>query len=181
MALRIILFTTSIFLIGCVSNTPRKVTVIDKSENRAIVESVVIQKDSKQIKKDKEKPVFIAPVTVEKKFESWVRPIEAKVTKKYSKNSKGMTFSSVPDQRVMAIRDGEVTYIGNQMKSLGEIIIIKHSLGFYSTYTQLSNIKISLGDKIKKGQIIGLSSNKSFYFEMKKYDQHIDPSIYINF
>jgi lipoprotein NlpD len=92
-----------------------------------------------------------------------------------------MTFSSIPDQRVMAIRDGEVTYIGNQMKSLGEIIIIKHSLGFYSTYTQLRNIKISLGDKVKKGQIIGLSSNKSFYFEMKKYDQHIDPSIYINF
>ncbi|MEK9887187.1 MAG: hypothetical protein VW735_00390, partial [Gammaproteobacteria bacterium] len=70
MALRIIFFTTSIFLIGCVSNAPRKVTVIDKSENRAIVESVVIQKDFKQIKKDKEKPVFIAPVTVEKKFES---------------------------------------------------------------------------------------------------------------
>ncbi|MDC0447359.1 hypothetical protein OAL99_05680, partial [Gammaproteobacteria bacterium] len=76
------------------SNAPRKVTVIDKSENRAIVESVVIQKDSKKIKKDKEKLVFIAPVKVEKKFESWVRPIEAKVTKKYSKNSKGMTFSS---------------------------------------------------------------------------------------
>ena len=181
MALRIIFYIASIFLIGCVSNAPRKVTVIDKSENRAIVESVVFQKDSKQTKKDNEKAYFFAPVKVEKKFESWVRPIEAKVTKKYSKKSKGMTFSSVPAQRVMAIRDGEVTYIGKQMKSLGEIMIIKHSLGFYSTYTQLSNIKISLGDKVKKGQIIGLSSNKSFYFEMKKYDQHIDPSIYINF
>jgi hypothetical protein len=48
MALRIIFFIASIFLIGCVSNAPRKVTVIDKSENRAIVESVVIQKDSKR-------------------------------------------------------------------------------------------------------------------------------------
>ena len=115
----------------------------------------------------------------ETKSTSWLIPIEAEVAKKYSKKSRGMTFSSIPGQRINAIRDGEVTFTGNQMKSLGGVVIIKHSLGFYSTYTQMKNIEVSLGEKVTTGQLIGLTSNKPFYFEMKKFDQHIDPMAYI--
>jgi lipoprotein NlpD len=65
------------------------------------------------------------------------------------------------------------------MKSYGKMIIIKHPLGFYSTYTQNQSLKVKNGDKIKKGQVIALTGKGDFYFEMKKFETPINPLKYL--
>jgi lipoprotein NlpD len=65
------------------------------------------------------------------------------------------------------------------MKSYGKMIIIKHPLGFYSTYTQNQSLKVKHGDKIKKGQVIALTGKGDFYFEMKKFETPINPLKYL--
>ncbi len=59
------------------------------------------------------------------------------------------------------------------------MIIIKHPLGFYSTYTQNQSLKVKDGDNVTKGQVIALTSNNDFYFEMKKFETPINPLKYL--
>jgi lipoprotein NlpD len=38
---------------------------------------------------------------------------------------------------------------------------------------------VSEGDEIEKGQVIAITGNKPFYFEMKKYEEPINPLKYL--
>ena len=90
-----------------------------------------------------------------------------------------LLFNTKPGQEVRAIRDGIITYSGNKMKSFGKMLIIKHPLGFYSSYTQNQSLKVERGDQVKKGQIIALTGINDFYFEMKKFKTPINPLKYL--
>jgi len=72
-----------------------------------------------------------------------------------------------------------VVYSGDKMTSYGKMIIIKHAYGFYSIYNQNHEIYVSEGDSIEKGQVIAITGNKPFYFEMKKYEEPINPLKYL--
>jgi len=72
-----------------------------------------------------------------------------------------------------------VVYSGDKMTSYGKMIIIKHAYGFYSIYNQNQEIYVSEGDNIEKGQVIAITGNKPFYFEMKKYEEPINPLKYL--
>ena len=90
-----------------------------------------------------------------------------------------MTYNNVLGQDVRAVRKGEVVYSGDKMTSYGKMIIIKHAYGFYSIYNQNQEIYVSEGDSIEKGQVIAITGNKPFYFEMKKYEEPINPLKYL--
>jgi lipoprotein NlpD len=72
-----------------------------------------------------------------------------------------------------------VVYSGDRMASYGKMVIIKHSYGFYSIYNQNQELLVSEGDTIEKGQLIALTGDKPFYFEMKKYEEPINPLKYL--
>ena len=83
-------------------------------------------------------------------------------------------------QAVLVIdQKGEVVYSGDRMASYGKMIIIKHAYGFYSIYNQNQELLVSEGDSIEKGQLIALTGDKPFYFEMKKYEEPINPLKYL--
>ena len=143
------------FLSGCLTNVPGQVTVVEKSFNKIEVE----QQTNK----------------------NWTLPVDSSILKNYSEknNHLGLTFNNNAGQDVRAVRKGEVVYSGNKMTSYGKMIIIKHAFGFYSIYNQNQDLLVSEGDLIKKGQVISITGNKPFYFEMKKYEEHINPLKYL--
>lgn len=160
-------------LSGCLSSSNKpQVVIIEKSINQhnidqtRLANNVAIVKKTKQIKKKTSK-------------KSWTIPVAGKIIKTFSKKHTGLTFNTKPNQDVRAIRDGVVVYSGDKMKSYGKMIIIKHPLGFYSTYTQNQSLEVKYGDKIKKGQVIALTSKDNFYFEMKKFETPINPLKYL--
>jgi len=160
-------------LSGCLpSSSKTQVIVVEKSTNQhnidqtRLVSNTVIVKKTKKIKKKSSK-------------KSWSIPVVGKVIKTFSKEHTGLTFNTNPGQDVRAIRDGIVVYSGDKMKSYGKMIIIKHPLGFYSTYTQNQSLEVKYGDKIKKGQVIALTSKDNFYFEIKKFETPINPLKYL--
>ena len=164
---------TAISLSGCFSSSNKtQVIIVEKSINQQninqtrLANNTVVVKKTKKIKKK-----------VSKK--SWSIPVAGKVIKTFSKKHTGLTFNTKPGQDVRAIRDGIVVYSGDKMKSYGKMIIIKHPLGFYSTYTQNQSLEVKYGDKIKKGQLIALTSKDNFYFEMKKFETPINPLKYL--
>jgi murein DD-endopeptidase MepM/ murein hydrolase activator NlpD len=69
--------------------------------------------------------------------------------------------------------------------SWGNIIVIQHD-GIYSTsYSHLKSMDVKAGDKVKKGQVIGLvghtglSTKDHLHFELLKNAEAIDPINYL--
>ncbi|SMN14483.1 Lipoprotein NlpD [uncultured Candidatus Thioglobus sp.] len=154
----------SMTLVSCFSDEVKKpVIIIDKSSGR---ENINLVNFNIQTNKPTAKKAQFIPVTGE-------------IIKGFSKKHQGLTFNTSPGQVVRAIRDGIVVYSGNKMKSHGEMIIIKHPLGFYSSYTQNQTLKVVSGNKVKKGQIVALTGKNNFYFEMKKFKTPINPLNYL--
>ena len=88
-------------------------------------------------------------------------------------------WNNASGQEVRAVRKGEVVYSGDRMASYGKMIIIKHAYGFYSIYNQNQELLVSEGDSIEKGELIAITGDKPFYFEMKKYEEPINPLKYL--
>jgi len=154
----------SLILSGCLTNEPGQVTVVEKSFNKVLDEN----QNNAQAK-------------LASNNKNWSLPVAAEILKKFSleNNHAGLTYNTVLGQDVRAVRKGEVVYSGDKMTSYGKMIIIKHAYGFYSIYNQNHEIYVSEGDSIEKGQVIAITGNKPFYFEMKKYEEPINPLKYL--
>ncbi len=152
-------------LSGCLTNQPGQVVVEEKSFN-------LVETSSQQSKTQSKK------TNIKK---NWSLPVESSILKNYSAQDEhfGLTFDNTAGQEVRAVRKGEVAYSGDRMTSYGKMIIIKHAYGFYSIYNQNQELLVSEGDIIEKGQLIALTGDKPFYFEMKKYEEPINPLKYL--
>ena len=80
---------------------------------------------------------------------------------------------------VMASSAGRVAFAG-RLDIRGNIVIVDHGYGIYSTYSHLSQIHVTRGQSVVKGQIIGVtgdtgrSSGPHFHWEMAVNGAFID-------
>lgn len=171
----LVLLITLSTLSGCFSSDQsRSVIVVDKSINQHNIEPTRLSSTHSEDTPKSKKTAKHAP-----KSKSWSIPVNARVIKKFSQQHSGVTFNTQAKQSIRAIRDGKVVYIGDKIKSHGNMIIVKHPLGFYSIYTQTQSQQIKLGDEVNKGQIIAKTTQRDFYFEMKKFETPINPLNYL--
>ena len=161
-----------ILLSGCFSNNTQSVVIIDKSVRQDDTAQQHNKKKHKPLVKSNKKPAA-------KARKSWSIPVKASIAQGFSKPHPGLRFHTKAGQTIHAVRDGVVVYSGDKMTSHGQMIIIKHPFGFYSSYTQAQNLKVAVGDKVEKGQTIAVTSQQPFYFEMKKFSSSIDPKPYL--
>ncbi|QCX32484.1 M23 family metallopeptidase [Caloramator sp. E03] len=118
-------------------------------------------------------------------------PVEGKITthfgenieanKKY--NSNGIKIEVAEGSEVKSVYSGKVERIDYD-DQLGVSIIINHGNNFKSRYGYLSDIKVSEGENVTKGTVIGLSgkdnSSKScLYFELLKNDEPVNVEEYM--
>jgi murein DD-endopeptidase MepM/ murein hydrolase activator NlpD len=68
----------------------------------------------------------------------------------------GVDLASIARDKVQACNSGNVVFDGF-MGIYGNVIIIDHGMGLQSLYAHLSQILAHKGDRIKRGQIIGLT------------------------
>ncbi|BBB23543.1 conserved hypothetical protein [Isorropodon fossajaponicum endosymbiont JTNG4] len=165
-----------LLMTGCFSSQ-QEVIIVEKSINLQNISQQKLTNNSSNTKKRKEKTTK----KINKKTNRWSIPVKGNISKTFSTKNKhlGLTFDTKIGQNVRAIRDGEVVYVGNKMKSHGKMIIIRHPFGFYSSYTQNKDLIVENGDTVTKGQIIAITNKIPFYFEMKKFKQPINPIKYL--
>ncbi len=70
----------------------------------------------------------------------------------------GIDFTASVGTPVYATGDGVVTYAGRG-NGFGIHIKIDHGFGYVTVYAHLSKLKVKKGQKVKRGEIIGLSGN----------------------
>ena len=96
----------------------------------------------------------------------------------------GVDFRAPLGTPVYATSDGVVDKVEFQNSGYGNHIRIEHDDSFKSMYAQLSEIKVKVGQKIKKGDLIGLvgssgtSTAPHLHYEVIKNGEKVDPVEY---
>lgn len=93
----------------------------------------------------------------------------------------GMDFTANQGTEVYATGDGFVEEIERKKWGYGNCIIINHGYGYKTRYAHLSGFKVKVGQKIKRGELIGLvgSTGKStgphLHYEVEVNGQKVNP------
>ncbi len=119
---------------------------------------------------------------------SW--PVHGSVISKFGPKSGGLyndgiNISAKEGEVVKASEDGNVAYVGNELKGYGNLIIVKHSGGWITAYAHLKDSLVKRGQKVDKGQrigTVGASGNVNspqLYFGLRKGRDAINPENYL--
>lgn len=86
---------------------------------------------------------------------------------------------------VMAAGDGVVVAVGHSALGYGNFVVIAHGSGIATLYGHLLVTKATVGQKVTRGQVIGLEGSTGYstgphvHFELRVYDQVTDPMPYL--
>lgn len=103
---------------------------------------------------------------------------------KIRKEHTGLDFTAPIGTPTIATADGVVVTAGHSSGGYGNQIEIDHGFGIVTKYAHLSEIKVSEGQKVKRGDLIaltgntGLSSGPHLHYEIIKNGEKIDPVDY---
>ena len=118
-------------------------------------------------------------------------PVRGKVITSYGaktngKANEGINLSVPEGTPVRAAEDGVVGYSGNELKSYGNLVLVRHSNGYVTAYAHASEVLVKRGDAIKRGQIIAKSGQSGevgspqLHFEIRKGSSPVDPLQFLN-
>ena len=100
---------------------------------------------------------------------------------KIRKKHTGIDLEARMGTDVYATGDGVVKFAGFKGNGYGIHIDVDHGYGFVTKYAHLSELKVKPGQKIKRGQVIGLSGNTGqskgphLHYEVIKNNVKINP------
>ncbi len=98
----------------------------------------------------------------------------------------GIDFTADKGTEVYVTGDGYVEAIENNHWGYGKSIVINHGFGYQTRYAHLSAFKVRVGQKVKRGELIGLigSTGKStgphLHYEVVKDGNKVDPIGYFH-
>jgi murein DD-endopeptidase MepM/ murein hydrolase activator NlpD len=113
-------------------------------------------------------------------------PVRGRIISGFGKKANGERNDginlAVPEgTEVKAAEDGTVIYAGNELKSYGNLVLIRHDGGWVSAYAHNSALQVKRGEKVSRGQIIALSgmsggvTTPQVHFELRKDATPVDP------
>ncbi len=95
----------------------------------------------------------------------------------------GINIKLAPGTPIRAAENGVVSYVGNEMRSFGNLILISHADGYVTTYGHVATMSVYKGQAVKKGDIIGTSgatgdvSIPQLHFEVRKNGSAKNPKL----
>ncbi len=117
--------------------------------------------------------------------QTWSYPLpDSKVISPYGgrRNHAGVDLKTTPNDNVLAAFDGVVTR-SSPYAGYGNCIVIKHSYGLETLYSHQSKNLVKVGDKVKAGQVIGLTgrtgraTTEHLHFEVHFKGRRFDPAL----
>jgi murein DD-endopeptidase MepM/ murein hydrolase activator NlpD len=123
-------------------------------------------------------PAAIEKIAAEQRQDRYPLPQSAALMRPYGWHPNGpnqaIVFSSGVDLAaaagtpVYAVTSGTVAFAGTQ-SPWDSMIVINHKRGRQTRYGYLSGLKVKVGQRVQRGQVIGLvsSSHSALHFEMR--------------
>ncbi|MDR0319610.1 MAG: LysM peptidoglycan-binding domain-containing M23 family metallopeptidase [Rickettsiales bacterium] len=98
----------------------------------------------------------------------------------------GINIKAVRGDPVSAAENGVVAYAGNEIKGLGNLVIIKHADNFMTVYAHLDTILVERGKTVARGAKIGSAgatgkvSSPQLHFELRQGTRALNPVNYLS-
>lgn len=92
----------------------------------------------------------------------------------------GWTVVAPRHSRVRSVALGEVVFAGAR-KGYGQLVIVAHPGGYHSVYAHLSEIRVALGERVTRGQALGVIGSTGslngvgLYFEWRHHGRSLNP------
>ena len=96
----------------------------------------------------------------------------------------GMDYTAPVGTEIYATGDGEVIRVQKKRTGYGLNVIIRHGYGYETLYAHMNKIKVKRGQKVKRGEVIGLVGNTGtsvgahLHYEVHKEGRKVNPANY---
>ena len=126
---------------------------------------------------------------------TWPCPASSRITSRFgarssptegaSSNHKGIDIGAPTGTNIVAAASGTVV-VSTYSYSAGNYIMINHGGGVYTVYMHASKLLASVGDSVKKGEVIakvgstGYSTGPHLHFGIRVNGTYVNPSQYVS-
>lgn len=164
-----------------------KVENKNTSKDVSVDKPVQVKKTEQKISSDPSKKLPTINKRSSSKF-SW--PVRGKILSGYGTKSNGLfndgiNISATRGTDVKAAENGVVAYAGNEVKGMGNLVIIQHAGGWMTVYAHMDSMVVQRGTKVTVGQKIGTVGatgkvdTPQLHFEIRKGTKAYNPSVYL--
>jgi len=104
----------------------------------------------------------------------------------FRKRHTGMDFACPPGNPIYATGDGVVVKVAHERKGYGNHVEIDHGFGYMTRYAHMSKIYVELGQKLSRGDCIGLSGRSGritgphLHYEVMYRKDYVNPALYMD-
>ncbi len=120
----------------------------------------------------------------------FIWPVQGTVLLKYGAGAGGLYNDGVNIRAergapILAADNGVVTYVGNELRGFGNLILIKHADDYVTAYAHTENPMVARGDVVERGQKIssvgstGAVTQPQLHFEIRRGRKSADPMKYL--
>lgn len=117
-------------------------------------------------------------------------PVQGKVISGYGAradgtHNDGVNLSVPLGTDVHAAEDGEVIYVGDDLKAYGKLVLVRHDNGWVTAYAHNDDISVKRGDKVARGQVVakagktGPVDQPQVHFELRQDSKAVDPTAFM--
>lgn len=171
-------------------NTVTKTTEkkpVDKKSVKVVENKKIERQEPKKISSD---PTKKLPKITKRSSAKFTWPVRGKILSNYGAKANGLfndgiNISATRGTSVKAAENGVVAYAGNEVKGMGNLIIIQHSDGFMTVYAHMDSMTVRRGTRVTVGQKIGTVGKTGkvdtpqLHFEIRKGTRAYNPTSYL--
>lgn len=159
-----------------------------KAETKTKTEPAKKQTENK--KSEEKKSVKKLPAITARSSSKFSWPVRGKILSNYGSKSNGLFNDGINiganrGTTVGAAENGVVAYAGNEVKGMGNLVIIQHSDGWMTVYAHMDSLAVRRGARVGVGQKIGTVGQSGkvdkpqLHFEVRKGTKAYNPIQYL--
>lgn len=95
----------------------------------------------------------------------------------YGPGNRGIEYHTDAGDTVRASAAGEVSFAGLVAKEL--YVTLDHGGGVFSSYSYLSRISVTQGQRVSQGDVIGLAGERLLHFGVRVNGEYVDPMTFV--
>jgi murein DD-endopeptidase MepM/ murein hydrolase activator NlpD len=171
-----------------IKKTGAKKQAAKKQETKKVEKTPVKKAEPK--KQEQKKKARTAQKMVARSSSKFSWPVRGKILSGYGSKSNGLFNDGINIKAnrgttVSAAENGFVAYAGNEVKGMGNLVIIQHADGWMTVYAHMDSMSVRRGHSVKVGQKIGTvgMSGKvdqaQLHFEIRKGTKAYNPISYL--
>ena len=164
--------------------------VEDDTTDRSLSKDKINPQDTTQTTEDEKKSSVDTSINSTSQDQKFTWPVKGNIVSEFGQGegkmkNDGINISAPQGTPIAAVQSGAVVYAGNEMQGFGNLVLIKHPGGWISSYGHCAKILVRQGQKVLKGDRIGLVGNTGsvkhpqLHFELRKKSKVVDPQQYL--